>query len=485
MYIYTSLLYNYPYIYYHRKAPSEQDSHSRYEMPAFFSIFNIPITSINKIYVGHPRNSIYISCKDYRTVCITLSGFENSKMNVEMIYQTLLAITFYSHGRFIDPKDSLFAFKNITYLHSNEIGWNLCDIIKEYVRMGLYDMPEWHVLKNKDYKFIDTYPRFIVLPSEITLDEIKLAAKFRSKNRMPCITYLHKETGAVLTRSAQPMVGLTQKTCVEDEKLLNLYRCKGKSNLSRITDEHSKFYIFDCRGKVAATFNRAAGRGTEDASQYQNTELLFCNLENIHVIRSSAMLFADALSGDLMQQATSGVCDRTQLLDASAVGFYTKIEESGWLRHIRMILMSSIMVAEKLHFEGASVLVHCSDGWDRTSQIVSIAQLLIEPFYRSMEGIATLIEKDWCAFGHKFEDRYGHGFDSHHLPDERSPIFLQFLDVIHQLIVQFPSVFEYNQNLTVFLANHVTSCLFGNFLGNSEKERDLDFEVKSRLYIFI
>jgi hypothetical protein len=43
------------------------------------------------------------------------------------------------------------------------------------------------------------------------------------------VTYLHKPTGAVLTRSAQPMVGLAQKNCPEDEKLLNLYRCKGKT----------------------------------------------------------------------------------------------------------------------------------------------------------------------------------------------------------------------------------------------------------------
>jgi hypothetical protein len=33
--------------------------------------------------------------------------------------------------------------------------------------------------------------------------------------------------GAVLTRSAQPMVGLTQKNCQEDAVLLNLFRTKG------------------------------------------------------------------------------------------------------------------------------------------------------------------------------------------------------------------------------------------------------------------
>jgi hypothetical protein len=52
-------------------------------------------------------------------------------------------------------------------------------------------------------------------------------AGFRSKQRLPVVTYLHRPNGVVLTRSAQPMVGLGQKNCPEDEKLLNLYRCKG------------------------------------------------------------------------------------------------------------------------------------------------------------------------------------------------------------------------------------------------------------------
>lgn len=31
------------------------------------------------------------------------------------------------------------------------------------------------------------------------------------------------------------------------------------------------------------------------------------------------------------------------------------------------------------------VLVHCSDGWDRTPQIVALAKLLLDPYYRTIE----------------------------------------------------------------------------------------------------
>ena len=76
-------------------------------------------------------------------------------------------------------------------------------------------------------------------------------------------------------------------------------------------------------------------------------------------------------------------------------------------------------------------------------------------------------------------DRCGHAQDANHLPDERSPVFLQFLDVVYQLLVQFPSAFEFNEQLLLFIADHTNSCLFGNFLGNSEKQRNEDLEVRT------
>ncbi len=43
-----------------------------------------------------------------------------------------------------------------------------------------------------------------------------------------------------------------------------------------------------------------------------------------------------------------------------------------------------------------------------------------------MRGFAILVEKDWCGFGHKFEDRIGHGRSVYtEEAKEVSPVFLQ------------------------------------------------------------
>ena len=35
------------------------------------------------------------------------------------------------------------------------------------------------------------------------------------------------------------------------------------------------------------------------------------------------------------------------------------------------------------------MIVHCSDGWDRTPQIASLAQLLLDPYYRLVAWLAV------------------------------------------------------------------------------------------------
>lgn len=74
---------------------------------------------------------------------------------------------------------------------------------------------------------MDTYPPYFVVPAALTGPEIQAAAAYRSKGRLPAVTYRHARTGAVMTRSAQPLVGITMKGCKSDEKLLDLYRLQG------------------------------------------------------------------------------------------------------------------------------------------------------------------------------------------------------------------------------------------------------------------
>merc|ERR1712013_590013 len=142
----------------------------------------------------------------------------------------------------------------------------------------------------------------------------------------------------------------------------------------------------------------------------------------------------------------------------------------GWLSHMSGLLRAAVRTVTALQTEGRPVIVHCSDGWDRTPQLVSLAQLLLDPYYRTLEGFQVLVEKEWLDFGHKMADRCGQGLGSTDT-NERSPIFLQWLDCVHQLLLQFPCHFEFNLTFLVKLAEHTYSNLFGTFLTNNLSER--------------
>ncbi len=54
---------------------------------------------------------------------------------------------------------------------------------------------------------------------------------------------------------------------------------------------------------------------------------------------------------------------------------------SRWLFHVSMVLRGAIGMAESILL-GHPVLVHCSDGWDRTAQLSALTQVtdFLTPF---------------------------------------------------------------------------------------------------------
>lgn len=139
---------------------------------------------------------------------------------------------------------------------------------------------------------------------------------------------------------------------------------------------------------------------------------------------------------------------------------------------MRSILVSASICVSKLVDEDTSLVIHCSDGWDRTAQIVSLTKICADPFYRTTKGFQVLVEQEWCAFGHQFRSRSGQANGCSYWEDDNtSPVFLQFVDAVWQLLRQFPSSFEFNERYLIALLDEVYAKKSGSFLHNCEEER--------------
>ncbi|CAF0884676.1 unnamed protein product, partial [Didymodactylos carnosus] len=362
--------------------------------------------------IGDVPYGIEINCKDLRCYFFDNAKGQNQRRNLlEHLTRLVFPISI-NKTDVTNPVQffSLFFasdFKKKMCPNAIDEGWTLYNKMKDYTRMQNCD-PHWTINAdiNKGYALCDTYPDILVLPSNFDASRLSRVAEFRSRTRIPVLSWYSRETYATITRSSQPLTGLSNKTCEDD---IDLLRKVADANVN----QGPKLLILDARPKMHAMANMANGGGYED---YPNCELEFHNIQNIHVMRESLRKLQASLR-------TAAHDDKT---------WFSDLENSNWLFHIKAILTGAIRLVSLVHNEKRSVLVHCSDGWDRTAQ------------------------------------RIGHGDKS---DSERSPVFLQFLDCTFQLLQQFPSVFEFNEKLLITIADNLYSCQYGTFLLNSEKLR--------------
>ncbi|XP_071990422.1 phosphatidylinositol-3,5-bisphosphate 3-phosphatase MTMR6 [Engystomops pustulosus] len=403
------------------------------------------IAAVEKLALTTTGCPLVIQCKNFRVVHFIVPR----ERDCHDIYNSLLQLS-----RPVRYED-LYAFSYNPKQKEAEriLGCQCIDLKDEYKRMGVPN-DYWQLSDvNRDYKVCETYPRDLYVPVTASKPIIVGSSKFRSKGRFPVLSYYHPETQVAICRCSQPLSGFSAR-CLEDEHMLQ--------SVSKANPEWRSMYVMDTRPKLNAMANRAAGKGYENADNYSNIKFQFVGIENIHVMRSSL-------------QKMMEVCGSKNL---SVNDFLSGLESSGWLRHIKAVLDASVWLAKAIHDEKTSVLVHCSDGWDRTSQVCSLGSLLLDPFYRTIKGFMVLIEKDWISFGHKFADRCGQ-LDSD--SKEISPVFTQFLECVWHLTEQFPQAIEFNEAFLLQIHEHVHSCQFGNFIGKCEKERE-ELRLKERTH---
>jgi myotubularin-related protein 6/7/8 len=259
------------------------------------------------------------------------------------------------------------------------------------------------------------------------------------------LTYLHPLNNCSITRSSQPLAGFRGNRSIQDEKLVaaifsssqpsgqnkaasrsdgstptpgrtysdlmlsvdastaGLETLEGNGSAEQSSEipgtktvvygAQQRNLIVDARPTVNAYAMQAVGLGSENMDNYKFAAKEYLGIDNIHVMRDSLAKVIEAIKDS----------DITPLPPNREL-----LARSGWLKHIAGLLVGADLIARQIGLQHSHVLIHCSDGWDRTSQLSALSQICLDPYYRTLEGYIVLVEKDWLSFGHMFRHRSGH-----------------------------------------------------------------------------
>ncbi|XP_041109282.1 myotubularin-related protein 9 isoform X2 [Polyodon spathula] len=391
------------------------------------------IDSIEKRFVGS-LGTVIVKCKDLRIIQLDIPGMEEC-LNIASSIEALSTL---------DSVTLMYPFFYRPMFEVIEDGWNTFLPEQSFKQIeSLTD--EWRLsYVNKDFSVCPSYPPVLAVPKSIDDETIRKVATFRHAGRFPVLSYYHKKNGMVMMRSGQPLTGSNGRRCKEDEKLINATLRAGKRG-----------YIIDTRSINVAQQAKARGGGFELEAHYPQWRRIHKTIERSNILQESLIKLVEACN------------DQSHNMDR----WLSKLEASSWLTNIKEILTTACLAAQCIDREGASVLVHGTEGTDSTLQVTSLAQIILDPTSRTIHGFESLVEREWLQAGHPFQQRCSQSAYSNSKPKWEAPVFLLFLDCVWQILRQFPCSFQFNEHFLIFLFEHTYASQFGTFLGNNTFER--------------
>ncbi|RXN25496.1 myotubularin-related 7-like isoform X1 [Labeo rohita] len=143
-------------------------------------------------------------------------------------------------------KDCLDVVASLTRLSRPELrekAWGFIDLKAEFSRMGI-PSNLWHVMAaNHEYRLCDTYPSELFVPKSASPAVIVGSAKFRSRGRLPVLSYFHRDTSASICRSSQPLSGFSARSSDDEQLLQAIMKSNPVSEFMYVVDTRPKVLI--------------------------------------------------------------------------------------------------------------------------------------------------------------------------------------------------------------------------------------------------
>ena len=240
------------------------------------------LASIDKQAISTVGTPLQIKSKNFQSITFIIPKERDAHEVCSSLYH-LSAPLSYSDLYCFNYSASNEPFQN----QKSSAGWIKFDLIREFKRMGVPN-DHWVISDlNKNYQMCDTYPKHILVPSAASNDMIKASAAFRSRGRLPVLSYFYSVNGAVICRCSQPLSGFSAR-CEEDESLLNcILKTKPSAKTLYVVDTRPKVRTSTHNDHAASFLNHHPTNNPNSNSYYDHfNKLLFDAYENYYATNS-------------------------------------------------------------------------------------------------------------------------------------------------------------------------------------------------------
>eukprot|EP00063_Salmo_salar_P053362 XP_014028197.1 PREDICTED: myotubularin-related protein 12 [Salmo salar] len=392
---------------------------------------DIPLSCVDNIYGGYEDkkklitgglvknkypSKIIIHCKDLRVFQFSLSF--SKEEDAKKIFQGIV-------HHCLEPKSlrCLFAFSYCENTSYPELQRKNQTVMFDSVEDWTQDMKRTKgncrlVSENSNFELSPKLPQFFIVPTNVSDEDL---TKYQGKG-LPMWCWSHHSGCALFKTASLPLIQEDNVAQTYTEKML-----------------------------TAVAHNHLYSVKTEDLSD---------TLPAVQDILLSYNRFKQFF-----------LIDNTTEFWMSDMKWFSSLDNCGWLDIIRQCLQKAVEVVECLEKENTNVLIMEEGGSDLCCVISSLVQLMLDPYYRTLLGFQSLVQKEWVAGGHAFLDRSNHL----HLKDKvesQSPVFLLFLECVWQLQQQHGPAFQFSETYLTVLSDSVHVPVFTTFLFNNDSHRD-------------
>ncbi|XP_068141283.1 LOW QUALITY PROTEIN: myotubularin-related protein 10-B [Drosophila tropicalis] len=382
--------------------------------------------------------ALHIVCKNFRLLKFAFQQ-QDSKLSGASDYGKLIASAL---NRFAYPTrhDLSFAYAHREAYYYSSLGVSGVsmyqtknDWARELIRCGA---SEWQVVSSANVPLLQnplqagkyTVPPHFVIPKCCSIERYLDLSRAFCDSRAAFWVYSYGSSGAAsLVRLAELQPAAQQDTKVENIMLELVRKC----------DERKQLKLLQL---------------TDRLPSIQDVQRAYQKLRRL---------------------CTPETPEKFMLQDDKYLGL---LEKTNWLFYVSLCLRFSSEAAATLRSSITCVLQE-SNGRDLCCVISSLTQLQLDPYFRSIDGFQSLIQKEWIALEHPFQRRLGHvyplsaGANDQFHDSEQSPVFLLFLDCVWQLLQQFPDEFEFTQTYLTTLWDSCFMPIFDTFQFDNQAQR--------------